>query len=218
LLNLKGEKMSKSTGHFFAMEDVLKEFSGDVVRFYLLSTHFRSQTEFSRERLEDARKGFERLVNACRLIDENLQALVDAVEIVSPAAQELIDAAHSAREKFLAAMDDDFNSAGAIGHMFELVKRINAALEGPGNVAQSRPAMEAARSTIEEFDRILGLFHDGFPAAAADVPPEVQQMVDERQKARKGKDFQKADALRDRIAAAGWVVEDTPEGIRVKKR
>jgi cysteinyl-tRNA synthetase len=218
LLNLKGEKMSKSTGHFFAMEDVLKEFSGDVVRFYLLSTHFRSQTEFSRERLGDARKGFERLVNACRVINENLEALVDAVEIISPEAQDLIDAAHSAREKFLAAMDDDFNSAGAIGHMFELVKRINAALEGPGNVAQSRPAMEAVRSTIEEFDRILGLFHDGFPTAAADVPDEVRQMVDERQKARKDKDFQKADALRDQIAAAGWVVEDTPDGIRVKKR
>jgi cysteinyl-tRNA synthetase len=217
LLNLKGEKMSKSTGHFFAMEDVLKEFDGEVVRFYLLSTNFGSQTEFSRARLEDARRGFERLVNACKSIDEHLRALADLPDIVSSEAQELIDAAATAKERFLAAMDDDFNSAGAVGHMFDLVKRYNTAVEAP-EIARSRGALEAVRDTLSEFDQILGLFHDGLPKAIEQIPAEIQQMVEERQNARKDKDFQRADELRDRIAAAGYVIEDTPDGIRVKKK
>ena len=219
LLNLKGEKMSKSTGHFFAMEDVLKEFSGDVVRFYLLSTHFRSQTEFSRDRLEDARKGSERLANACRSIDEHLKRLGDAPGVTAPEARRLMDAAATAREKFLAAMDDDFNSAGAIGQLFELVKTYNVLSDEAGPaIAQSREALEAVRDALAEFDRILGLFHDGLPTATAEIPAEVQQLVEQRQNARKDKDFQRADQLRDQIAAAGYVVEDTSDGIRVKKK
>jgi len=222
LLNLKGEKMSKSTGHFFAMEDVLKEFSGEVVRFYLLSTHFRSQTEFSRERLEDARKGFERLKNACRSISEHLDRLGDAPGVMTPAGEKLGAAARTAREKFLAAMDDDFNSAGAIGQIFELVRTYNVLSDeaGPAGpaVSKCRPALEEVKGVIEEFDRILGLFHDGWPAAAEEVPPEILALVDERQNARKNKDFQRADDVRDRLAAAGWVVEDTPAGVRVKRK
>jgi cysteinyl-tRNA synthetase len=206
LLNLKGEKMSKSTGHFFAMEDVLKEFSGEVVRFYLLSTHFRSQTEFSRERLEDARKGFERLTNACRHIDESLRALGDLAEIVPFEAQDLINVTATAKHRFLEAMDDD---------MFDLVKQYNSAHP---DVYRSRPALEAVKATLMEFDRILGLFHDGFPTAGEEVPADILKMVEERQSARKDKDFQRADAVRDRLAAAGLILEDTPAGVRVKRK
>jgi cysteinyl-tRNA synthetase len=216
LLNLKGEKMS--TGHFFAMEDVLREFDGEVVRFYLLSTHFRSQTEFSRERLEDARKGFERLTNACRSIAEDLDSLGDAPGVSTPAGEKLAAAAAKARERFLAAMDDDFNSAGAIGQLFELVKSYNVSRDESGlAVAKDRAALEAVKGALEEFDGILGLFHDGFPSAEAEVPSEILEMVEERQKARKDKDFQKADELRDRVVAAGYVIEDTPAGVRVRK-
>jgi cysteinyl-tRNA synthetase len=201
------------------MEDVLEEFSGEVVRFYLLSTHFRSQTEFSRERLVDARKGFERVVNACRSVDEHLQKLGDAPGVTAPEARKLIEAASSARARFIAAMDDDFNSAGAIGQIFELVRTYNVLQdEAKQAVAQSREALEAVWSAMEEFDRILGLFHEGLPRATAEIPSEVRQMVEERQKARKNKDFQRADDLRDRIAAAGYVVEDTPDGIRIRER
>jgi len=218
LLNLKGEKMSKSTGHFFAMEDVLREFDGEVVRFYLLSTHFRSQTEFSRERLEDARKGFERLTNACRSVAEDLDRLGDSPGVSTPAGEKLAAAAAKARERFLAAMDDDFNSAGAIGQVFELVKSYNVSRDESGlAVAKDRAALEAVKGALDEFDRILGLFHDGFPSATAEVPREILEMVEERQKARKDKDFQKADELRGRVTAAGWVIEDTPAGVRVRK-
>jgi cysteinyl-tRNA synthetase len=219
LLNLKGQKMSKSTGHFFAMEDVLKEYSGEVARFYLLSTHFRSQSEFSRERLEEAKKGFERVVNACRSISEHLGRLGDAAGVNMPSAQKLIDAAAKARKNFEASMDDDFNSAGAIGHMFELVRAFNTAMDENGEqVAQSRDALEAVKGAFEEFDTILGLFHDGFPQAAQDVPAEIMEMVQARQDARKRKDFAKSDEMRDKVLAAGYVIEDTPQGVRVKKK
>jgi cysteinyl-tRNA synthetase len=219
LLNLRGEKMSKSTGHFFAMEDILKEFDGVVVRFYLLSTHFRSQSEFSRERLEEAAKGYDRLTNACESIAEHLRRMGDTPGVSTPAGTDLKRAAEQAKERFLSAMDDDFNSAGAIGQLFDLVKSYNVLLDehGPA-LTQDREALEAARNTIEEFDSILGLFTDGFPTGVEEVPAEILAKLDERENARKNKDFQRADELRGAIIAAGYVIEDTPQGPRVRKK
>jgi len=219
LLNLKGEKMSKSTGHFFAMEDVLKEYRGEVVRFYLLSTHFRSQSEFSRERLDDARKGYDRIVNACLQVGEFLEQLGDVPGVTTPAAKKLIDAAERAKEKFLAAMDDDFNSAGAIGHLFDLVKTFNVLVDESGPaITQSREALELVRETIGGFDSILGLFPAGFPSTAAEIPAEILQMVEDREDARKARDFARSDELRDQILAAGYLIDDTPRGARVRLR
>jgi cysteinyl-tRNA synthetase len=218
LLNLRGEKMSKSTGHFFAMEDILQEYEGVVVRFYLLSTHFRSQSEFSRERLEEAGKGYERLTNACEAVSESLDRLGDTPGVSTPAGNELREAVEKTRERFLAAMDDDFNSAGAIGQIFDLIKTYNVLLDSNGpTLSRDRGALETFRDTIMEFDSVLGLFKDGFPRREEDVPSEILDMLEERQNARKDKDFQKADHLRDAIIAAGYTIEDTPEGPRVRK-
>jgi cysteinyl-tRNA synthetase len=219
LLNLRGQKMSKSTGHFFAMEDVLREFDGQVVRFYLLSTHFRSQMEYSRERLENAQKAFERLANACRSVDELRSRLGSGPSVGTPAGRELVAAAARAKESFLAAMDDDFNSAGAVGYLFELIKTYNVLLEqnGPA-VAGSREGLDAVWSVLEEADRILGLFRDGLPRAAEEIPADILQSVEERVNAKKSKDFKKADEIRDRLLAAGWLIEDTPAGARVRRK
>jgi len=219
LLNLRGEKMSKSTGHFFAMTDVLREFPGDVVRFYLLSTHFRSQAEYSRERLEESRRGLERLTNACVSISENLSRLGDLPGVSTAAGRKLVEAAESAHDGFLAAMDDDFNSAGAIGQTFELVKSYNVLLDTYGAaLTQDRKALESAKKVLEEFDTILGLFRGGFPTASEEAPAEIVTLAEERQKARKNKDFKKADELRDRILDAGYTIEDTPQGPRIRRK
>jgi cysteinyl-tRNA synthetase len=219
LLNLSGEKMSKSTGHFFAMEDVLGEYPGDVVRFYLLSTHFRSQSEFSRERLAEARRGLERLTLACRSVSERLDRLGNLPGVSSPAGDKLREAVSSAREKFLQAMDDDFNSAGAIGVMFDLIRTYNKlADEQDGVVSRDRDALTAFKELIQEFDSILGLFVSGFPGASIDVPQDIQKMVDERQDARKSRNFKLADELRSKIDSAGYIIEDTPGGVRVRKK
>ncbi len=219
LLNLRGQKMSKSTGHFFAMEDVLREFDGQVVRFYLLSTHFRSQMEYSRERLENARKAFERLANACRSIDDLRSRLGEGPSVTSPAGRQLKEAAESASANFLAAMDDDFNSAGAIGYLFELIKTYNVLLDEHAEaVSRSRDGLDAAWSALELFDRVLGLFRDGLPRAGEEVPADVLAMVEERISAKKTKDFQRADDLRKQILAAGYLIEDTAGGARVRKK
>jgi cysteinyl-tRNA synthetase len=211
--------MSKSTGIFFAMEDVLREFDGAVVRFYLMSTHFRSQMEYSRERLENARKAYERLTNACRSIDEHLARLGSAPSVSTPVGRDLEAAAAGAREQFRAAMDDDFNSAGAIGYLFDLIKTYNVMRdEDPAAVAGSRDGLEAVRDALEEFDRILGLFPRGLPTSAEDIPPEVLTQVEERVKAKKDKNFKHADEIRDRLLAAGFVIEDTPAGARGRRR
>ena len=219
LLNLSGEKMSKSTGHFFAMEDVLREFEGSVVRFYLLSTHFRSQMEYSRERLEEAKTGYERLTTACQNIADALEKIEGDSALSGSAGQALKDAAAMAKTDFFAAMDDDFNSAGAIGSMFELVRTYNKLVDEKGTaITADREALLALRNTIAEFDHVLGIFPDGFPEAGADVPAEVLDMVEARQAARAAKDFEKADQLRDRIDAMGYTLEDTPQGARVRKK
>lgn len=219
LLNLRGQKMSKSTGHFFAMDDVLGEFDGEVVRFYLLSTHFRSQMEYSRERLENARKAFERLTNACRSIDELRSRLGTAPSVSTPAGDELVESAERALESFLAAMDDDFNSAGAMGYLFDLIKSYNVLLDqNPEAIARSRVGLDAAWSALKTFDRILGIFRDGLPRSGSETPPGILAMVEERVKAKKSKDFRRADELRDQILAAGYLIEDTVAGARVRKK
>jgi cysteinyl-tRNA synthetase len=219
LLNLRGQKMSKSTGHFFAMEDVLNEFRGDVVRFYLLSTHFRSQMEYSRERLENAERAFERLTNACRSLDERLGRLSGGASVSTAAGRALVEAAKQARTQFLEAMDDDFNSAGAVGHLFDLIKTYNVLLdEDEAAVSQSKEGLEAVWSTLAEFDRILGLFKGGLPRSQEDVPQEVLSLVADRNKAKQDKNFKLADEIRKRLLDSGFVLEDTPAGVRVRRR
>jgi cysteinyl-tRNA synthetase len=219
LLNLRGEKMSKSTGHFFAMEDVLGEYSGEVCRFYFLSAHFRKQTEYSRERLDEAKRSYERLYLACLSIDENLRRLGDGPGISSPAGAALKDAAEKAKTSFFAAMDDDFNSAAALGCVFELVRTYyKLAEENGATVTQDGEALEAAREAIVLFDRILGIFPQGFPAQAGEVPDDVVRLVAERQDARKSRNFARADEIRIQLDEMGYVVEDTAEGPRVRRK
>jgi cysteinyl-tRNA synthetase len=219
LLNLKGEKMSKSTGHFYAMEDVLREFDGAVVRFYLLSTHFRKQSEYSRERLEEAKRGYERLVLACRSISEGLETLGDDAGVSSPASQTLRAAIDKARVDFFAAMDDDFNSAGAMGSIFELIKAYYKLVDEKGIVVtQDRDTLELLKAAIVTFDEVLGLFPDEFPSSEETIPQHILALVTARQEARQNKDFEKADALRMQVDHLGYVIEDRAEGQRVRRK
>jgi cysteinyl-tRNA synthetase len=219
LLNLKGEKMSKSTGHFFAMDDVLKEYRGEVCRFYFLSSHFRKQTEYSRERLDEASRSYERLRLACLSIDECLEKLGGSPGISSPAGDALRTAVGKAKEDFFGAMDDDFNSAGALGSVFELVKTYYKLVDEMGAaITQDRGALEALREAVAVFDGVLGIFPDGLPSRAEDTPAEIAALVAARQDARKSRDFRKADEIRVHLDAMGFVVEDTPEGPRVRRK
>lgn len=219
LLNLAGEKMSKSTGHFFSIAEVHSEFPGDVIRFYLLSTHFRNRTEFSRERLEESQAGLERIKNLCRYMDERLSALRGtAVSVTTSEGEKLRSLIEEVRRDFLAAMDDDFNSGEAIGHIFRLVREVNRVrAAGEENVGRDRETLEEIESALLMFDSILGLFKGGPPKAEIEVPDAVQQLVREREEARTAKDWDRADALRKQIGQMGFVIEDRPDGPAIRR-
>jgi len=116
-------------------------------------------------------------------------------------------------------MDDDFNSAGALGAVFDLVKTYYKLIDEKGAViTQDRGALEAVRDGIVTFDTVLGLFPRGFPSHKADVPAEVEALVAARQEARKARDFRKADEIRKRLDEMGYIIEDTAGGSRVRKK
>jgi cysteinyl-tRNA synthetase len=220
LLNLRGEKMSKSTGHFFSIEEINEEFSGEVIRFYLLSTHFRSRSEFSRERLEEAEAGFERIRNLSLYIDEASGGMGERGDLApSSESAELRDLVDEVTRDFLESMDDDFNSGEAIGHIFRLVREVNR-VRADSEEALGRDVVSIGkiREALSMFDRVLGLFKGGLPVAEIEVPGEVQRLVEEREEARIKKDWGRADALRARIAEMGFILEDRPAGPYLKPR
>ncbi len=220
LLNLQGEKMSKSTGHFFSMEDISKEFPGDVIRFYLLSTHFRSRSEFSRERLEEAEAGLERIRNLCTYLDEKLTALEESgVSVSTPEGEKLLDLAGEVERDFVEAMDNDFNSAEAIGHIFRLVREVNRIrTAGEENLAQDAATLRKIMALMHVFDAVLGLFRGGLPKAKLEIPETVQRLVREREEARQAKEWTRADDLRRRVEEMGFIIEDRPDGPSLKSR
>jgi cysteinyl-tRNA synthetase len=214
LLNLSGEKMSKSTGHFFLIEDILKEFSGEVVRFYFLSTHFRSNSEFGRERLKEAAAGFERIHEFCRRLGEARAAS----KAGAGRDGRIDDLAGKVRADFMTSMDDDFNSAEAIGRIFHLIRELNIITAGDIlKLAEYPTSLKALLGDFETYDSILGLFAGGLPKAGEEIPDEVLRMVREREEARRAKDWSRADELRGAILAAGYAIEDRAEGTRVSR-
>jgi cysteinyl-tRNA synthetase len=217
LLNLSGMKMSKSTGHFFSIEEINREFPGDVIRFYLLSTHFRSRSEFSRERLQEASAGLERIRNLCIFLDECRVGEGGAPP--APETERLRALVREVRDDFLAGMDDDFNSAEAIGHLFRLVREVNRVrAEAEGALRGDTGTIRAIIEAFEMFDSILGLFKGGLPRATFDIPAEVGRLAGEREEARRKKDWARADELRDAIAAKGFIIEDRPDGPAIKPK
>jgi cysteinyl-tRNA synthetase len=220
LLNLVGEKMSKSTGHFFAIEDIVKEFEPDVIRFYLLSSHYRSPMEFSRERLAEARSAMSRMANTFRSVeayvgDGEPQGSLDRL---AGADLEFWSKVAEKEKLFGEAMDDDFNSASAVGHIFDIAREVNLFVKGTETPAKGL-VLAAARDKIKELGDVLGLFRSigGQIVRLEDLPIEVRDLVEERAKARAAKDWATADSIRTQLAAQGFYLEDRPEGTIVRR-
>jgi cysteinyl-tRNA synthetase len=220
LLNLVGEKMSKSTGHFFAAEDVLKEFEPDVVRFYLLTSHYRSPMEFSRERLADARSALGRMRNTFRAAEAYLGEgpVAGSVEGLSGPEAEFWKGVEARQALFNEVMDDDLNAAAAVGHVFDLARDVNLYLAGP-ETAGKRPALKAALGKIKDLANVLGIFRSigGEVVRLEDLPADLRGIVEERGRARAAKDWASADSLRNQLAARGYFLEDRAEGTIVRK-
>ena len=205
LVNLGGAKMSKSVGNFFFIEDIAKDWDPEIVRFYLMSTHYRSPIEFSTERLQEAAVAYARLRGP--LERANAWAVADGA---APGGA-LGEAVAEAEKRFHDEMQDDFNSAGALGHLFDLARAVNRAFDEGGGAE----AAQGAR-TLYRLGAILGMFWR--VPTGEDWPAEVLALAEARVAARKGKEWKRSDELRDQLAALGVAVEDSGAGQKLKKR
>ena len=203
------EKMSKSKGNFFTVRDIRKQYSGPEIRFFLLQGQYRGPIDFSPEHMEQARAGLERILNCASDI-----AFMKKNGAEGPMTDEEAAAAGGFdryRQAFIEAMDDDLNTADAISAVFELVTAINTGLRGGATKAFAAEA----KKVLEELTGVLGiaLEKDG----DGGIPAEVLAKVEERQAARKARDFATADRIRDELAAMGYTIKDTPQGAQVIK-
>ena len=202
------EKMSKSLGNFLTVRDVRQRVSPLVLRFFLMSVHYRSPLNFSAEGLEHAKGAVERLNNCCT-------DLIFALE--NRSAGEKDEALRSAlkenEEGFTASMDDDFNTAGAFGFIFENVRAVNVHLSE--HEAVDREGLEAAKAFFDKTNDILGYLMKEEKEGGEDA--EIDELVAERSAARKAKNFKRSDEIRDTLAAKGIIIEDTPQGPRWKR-
>ena len=206
-INVDNHKMSKSAGNFFTVRDIVKEFDPEAVRLFMLSAHYRSPINFSRDLIEQAQNALARLYTAR---DNALFLRESAPDCPMTAEEEAFAArADQAISAFNEAMDDDLNTADALGVIFEYVRDMNASL----NEHSSRAAVEKGVNALNEMAGVLGLLR----READLVPEDVKALVEERQAAKRARDFAQADALRAQIEQMGYVVEDTPKGPKVRK-
>ena len=208
-LNIDNKKMSKSEGNFFTVRDAAEVYGYEPIRMFMLSAHYRSPLNYSKESLTQAQSALERLYTAV----ENLDFLIkNGVEGEMTQAEEaFVSTFDSYRTRFDEAMDDDLNTADAIGVLFELVRAVNIAVEG----APTRALAKACLDMIGEFTDVLGLLYNR--KKEDDLDGKVEEMIAARQTARKEKNFAEADRIRDELKAMGIEIMDTPQGAKWKK-
>lgn len=216
-ITVNNEKMSKSLGNFFVLRDILDKYPADVVRFYLIATHYRSPLDFDDSKLEEAKKALTRLKTTMLLAKEvvgndDFQVNDDELD------KTLVDEIEKYRQGFIAAMDDDFNTALAIGNLFEICHKLNtyiAAMER--NNLQERATVKQALRVFEELGDILGIFMlEDKTSGNGKIDDILEVFLSLRQILRKQKDFARADEIRDFLNEQHIVIEDTPQGSRVK--
>ena len=207
-LNIDGSKMSKSAGNFFTVRDIIAKYDPQVLRFFMLSAHYRSPLNFSDTLMESAKAGLERIRNAAANLDHILanpgERAKDALE------QENLDFAAPFIGKFEAAMDDDCNTADAIAAVFELVREINSSVTDSSSLAY----VQKAKDVLKDLCDVLGIILE---REEEDLDSDIEALIAERQAARKAKNFQRADEIRDQLDQMGIVLEDTREGVKWKR-
>ena len=209
-INIDNEKMSKSKGNFFTLRDIVKEVPYDVVRFFILSGHYRSPINFSKELMEATSKSLDRIKNCVNSLKFLIEKASD--KPMTDDEKENINSLDKYREDFESAMDDDFNTADAITAIFEEVRFTNANTDENS----SKEYLTAMYDKLIVLCDILGIkFED---KAANDEDAEIEKLIEERQAARKNKDWATADRIRDELKARNIILEDTAAGIRWSRK
>ena len=201
-LNIDNKKMSKSLGNFFTVRDISEKYDLQVLRFFMLSAHYRSPLNFSAELMEAAKNGLSRIVTAVQRLSE-----LETKAAEGAADQAVLDKITELQKKYEAAMEDDFNTADAISALFEMVKVANVEI----NENSSKTTVKAVLDIMNKFCYILGIITD---RKEESLDAEVEELIAKRQEARKNKDFAKADEIRDQLLAMGIILKDTREGVK----
>ena len=206
-INVDNQKMSKSLNNFFTVRDIARDFDLEAVRLFMLSAHYRSPINFSREQIEAANASLNRLYTARDHLRFTLENGEDR-----PLSEEenlFVQRLAEYESRFDAAMDDDLNTADALGAIFEMVRDINVSL-GDGS---SKEAARKAQASLKGVCDVLGLLS----REEESLPEDIQKLVSEREEARRNRDWKRSDELRDRIRAAGFILEDTKQGQKVRR-
>ena len=207
-LNIDNHKMSKSLGNFFTVREISEKYDLQVLRFFMLSAHYRSPLNFSAELMKAAKNGLERITTAA----ENLKFLINnaKMEDMSEDEREKLAGSTVYVENFEKAMDDDFNTADAISAVFEFVKYMNTTTDG----ASSKEYLQNLFDCLVRLTDVLGIIVDKEDEILA---ADIEALIEERQAARKAKNFARADEIRDELLAKGIILKDTREGVQWKK-
>ncbi len=207
-LNIDNRKMSKSLGNFRTVREISEQYDLQVLRFFMLSAHYRSPLNFSAELMEASKNGLERILNAT----DNLKHLIASVaaEEMNAEEKEAFSKTDAYVEEFEKAMDDDFNTADAIAAIFELVKYANTT----ATAESSKEYLRGLLDRIVKLGDVLGLILDKKEEL---LDADIEKLIEERQAARKAKDFARADAIRDELLEKGIILKDTREGVQWKK-
>lgn len=206
-INVDNEKMSKSKGNFFTVRDVAKKYDYEVIRFFMLSAHYRSVINFSDELLAQSKAGLERLYNCLY----NMEFLVekskkrDLTETETATKEEIL----SFKEKFCQAMDDDLNTADAIAALFDLVKFLNSA----DKTNWAKELFDVSIGLLRELGDVLGIFHRNQEDTICD---EAKELIEQRKIAREEKNWAKSDEIRDALLRMGIEVADTRQGMKIR--
>lgn len=201
-INVDNVKMSKSLGNFKTVREIANVYGYEVIRYFLISSHYRSPINYNLEIIEQCKSALERLYTCRESLDF---ALKNAKDI--PDDEELIKKLNSHREQFITAMDDDLNTADGVAAVFELVKDINTSIldkEVSKNVCQT------AAAVFDELCDVLGILYN---RKNNDVDSDIEALIEERQQARENKDWATADRIRDELKAKGIILKDTPQGV-----
>ena len=207
-LNIDNRKMSKSLGNFFTVREIGEKYDLQVLRFFMLSAHYRSPLNFSQELMEASKNGLDRIITAV----DSLNYLMKSAQgdVMSQAEQEKVNELTSYTAKFEEAMDDDFNTADAVSAVFELVKFANTCCGGESTLA----FLGKVKETILKLCDVLGLIVEKEEEM---LDSDIEALIEERQAARKAKNFARADEIREQLLGMGIVLEDTREGVKWKR-
>ncbi len=207
-ININNEKMSKSKGNFFTVRDIADKYDLEVVRFFMLSAHYRNPVNFSDEMLMQAKSGLERLYNTKEKLEFTISNLKD--ESIKENEKELLKELDSYREKFIIAMDDDINTADAISSIFELARFINS------NVNEES-SIEFAKKCLAEFEELTNVLNIVNKKQEEVLDADIEKLIQDRVDAKKNKDFALADEIRNKLLDMGIVLEDTRQGTKWKR-